>query len=54
MTPEDHEYEQERHRRRLGLMHAMGEANRMESRMHLLWALAVVLGGVALILAAMT
>lgn len=54
MTPEDHEYQQERHRRRLGLMRAMGETNRMESRMHLLWALAAVLIGLALILAAMT
>ena len=44
---------QERHRRRIALMRAMGETNRMETRMHILMALAGMLAAVALVLSIM-
>lgn len=47
----DHEAEQEVHRRRLMLMRMQGDVNRSETRLYLLWAIAITLGAVALILA---
>ncbi len=47
---DDFEQEQERHRRRVMLMRMAGETNRMEFRSHMLMALAVFLGVVAVIL----
>jgi hypothetical protein len=43
----------ERHRRRLVLMRAEGDINRMETRVHVLWGIVLVLGVVALILSAL-
>lgn len=54
MSRNDLEYERERQRRRVALMRMQGDTNRMEARMHFFWALAAVLGGLALILVAMS
>ena len=51
-APDRFDIEQERHRRRLMLMRMQGDTNRLERRMHIMWAVAAVLGGLALILLA--
>jgi hypothetical protein len=50
----DREWEQERHQRRMMLMRMQGETNRLETRVHRLWFVAVVLGFIALVLAFVT
>lgn len=47
----DHEFDQERHQRRLKLMRMQGDLNRQESRLYWYWAIAITLGMLALLLA---
>jgi hypothetical protein len=42
----------ERHRRRIALMRMQGDIDRQERRVHIMWAVAAVLGAVALLLLA--
>lgn len=51
---DDRIWRQERHNRRMMLMRMQGETNRMETRMYLLWAVAAVLGGLALLMLAVS
>lgn len=47
----DHEFEQERHRRRLMLMRMQGDVIRQERRMLRLWVFVITLAVLALLLA---
>lgn len=46
---DDFEAEQARHKRRVMLMNMQGDCNRTERRMHLLWVIAAVLFGLAIV-----
>jgi hypothetical protein len=44
----------ERHRRRVQLMRMQGDIDRQERRVHIMWAVAAVLGAIALLLLAVS
>jgi hypothetical protein len=54
ISNDDRIWMQERHNRRLMLMRMQGETNRMETRLITFWAIAVILGGLALAMFAMS
>lgn len=52
-TDEDWTFEQERHRRRMALMTAMGETNRLERRMFIWLGVTFALAALAILLGAL-
>lgn len=53
VAPFDPFDEDQRHRRRMMLMREMGKTNRMETRMHIAWGVAIFLALIAVVLNAL-